>query len=314
MTALLGPSEWAMSLGKETSDTSFSVGALKHDEKIITTLYPSKFPEKIWSLLFPLYLADSLYLKVDKIDKHLGEMIIALDLLDKKKGSMHVGDLVDISMFRRITKGTVVENYRKMDPDPAVLRDHLLDLGSVIDNGPTNVVVDQAFNVKGVGCVALGFVTGGKVKRHQELFTCPGGKRTIVRSIQIHDRDQEEAPNGARVGLALKNISPDDLPRGTSLSPQVSDIEEIEKARIRFRISDHWIGNFNNGDHFHVSNSLQFVPSIIENVSVDVTEVGKFLEADVLFENRIWHRTGDHFGLVFLDSSSFRFLGSGETI
>lgn len=315
ITTLIGPNDWTKSIGKETSNTSFGVGALKRDDMIVTTLYPSKYPEKIWSLLFPLSLSDSVHIRIENIDRNLGETIIALDLLKMKNGAVHVGELVDRSMLESIIKGTVIEGYSKMDPDPAVMREGLFDLGYADNTGDhTNVVVDQSFQVKGVGCVVLGFVTSGEVAKHQELFTIPGGKRTQVRSIQIHDKDHDTASSGSRVGLAMKNITPDDLPRGTSLSSAGSGIEEVEKVRIRFRVSDHWKGVFEEGEQYHISNSLQFTPGRIMNLNETTSEGRRYLEADVALEGRIWTGPGNLFGLAYLDSRSFRLIGAGESI
>ncbi|MFO8050110.1 MAG: EF-Tu/IF-2/RF-3 family GTPase [Thermoplasmatota archaeon] len=311
---LLGPVEWTSTIAKETSNTSFGVGALKRDEKIATTVYPSKYPEKIWSLLFPLYLSHKIYLNIQKIDRYLGETIIALEMLNKKDGKVHMGELVDREMFNRISKGTVLQGYARMDPDPAAMREELLDLEPHGKGSWTNIVVDQAFNVKGVGCVALGFVLDGVVSKHQELFTCPGGKRTRVRSIQIHDKEYDEASTGARVGIALKNISPEDLPRGASLSPDGSPIEEIDRARVSFRISEHWKDGFSEGDHLHICNHLQFTPAVIRNLSFHEDEKIHYMTSDVILENSIWRGPGDRIGLSYLDSGSFRFLGAGETI
>ncbi|MFW3147057.1 MAG: EF-Tu/IF-2/RF-3 family GTPase [Thermoplasmatota archaeon] len=312
--ALFGPADWTRNVGKETSSTSIGIGALKRGERIITTVYPSKYPEKIWSLLFPMYLSGSVFLNVRKIDRELGETIIALDLLGMKKGRIHVGELVDTSLLKNIVKGTVVETYTPFDPEPAALREELFELPIVDNSGNTNVVVDQAFNVKGVGCVVLGFVTSGIVEKHQELFTKPGGNRTVVRSIQLHDKDHERASAGSRVGLALKNIEPEDLPRGCSLSPASSRIETMEKARMRFRISKLWKDDISGGDRFHLSNTLQFSPVRLENVRSRKDADIPALEADAVLEGRMWHMPGDRFGLAFLDSKTFRVIGSGEII
>jgi len=312
--ALIGPLDWAGSVGKETSNTSFGIGALKKDDRIVTTLYPSKYPEKIWSLLFPLSLADEVFLNITAIDRYLGETIIALDLAGKKNGSIHISSSLDRSMLSGIIKGTVVEDYATFDPDPPVFRERLFTMLSREPEEETMVIVDQAFNVKGVGTVVLGFVTRGEVKKHQELHALPVGKRTQVRSIQVHDRDQVTSPSGSRVGLALKNIEPEDIPRGTALVSQPSSFKVSERVNARIRVSDHWKDDLSEGDRYHIWASLQFVPVIIRKVDGPSGGGPGNLTVEMETESRIWFHEGLGAGLSFLDSRSFRLFAAGETI
>jgi selenocysteine-specific translation elongation factor len=314
MVTLLGPLEWARSIGKETSSTSFGIGALKKDDKVITTVYPSKYPEKIWSLLFSLSLSDRIYLNIQSIDRDLGETIIALDLLKKTKGHLHIDPMVDLGMLDTIIKGTVVEGYARFDPDPAVFREELLDLEERDHEGPGHLVLDQSFNVKGVGTVALGFVTRGRIKKHMELLTNPWDKRTIIRSIQIHDRDQVDAPAGSRVGLALKNIEPDDLPRGSLLTSSEVEVKAVDEFRGRFSISRYYKDDIVEGSRFHLWNSLQFIPVQLKNIQFKDQGEERVMECDIELENRGWLRPDDRIGLAFLDSKSFRLFAAGESI
>ncbi|MBN1538842.1 MAG: hypothetical protein JW939_01760 [Candidatus Thermoplasmatota archaeon] len=313
LVTLIGPLDWARSVGKETSSTSFGIGSLKKDDKLVTTLYPSRYPEKIWSLLFSLSLSESVFLNIDRIDRDLGETIIALDLLGKTGGSVHIGPLVDLTMLGSVIKGTVVEGYGRFDQNPATFREELFEIHPPGPSDGCDIVVDQAFNVKGVGCVVLGFVTRGSVSRHQNLTAFPCQKRTVVRSIQIHDRDFDEAPAGARVGLALKNIEPEDLPRGCLLTEDEGSISSTDRLRARFVLSRYWKEELLEGSRFHLWSSLQFTPVQIENI--ERGRAGELsIECDLNLESGIWNRKGEKMGLVFLDSRGFRMFASGESI
>lgn len=304
---LLGPREWAHSIGKETSNTSFSVRALKKDDRIATVLYPSKYPEKIWSLLFPLALTDMVLMNVDRIDKELGETIIALDLANMKDGSYHVSEMVDRSRFDALIRDTVIEKWKEMDPDPNIVREEILNIENSWPGGPDAVVIDQAFPVKGVGTVALGFVMSGTIRKHQELLSYPNEKRTQIRSIQIHDKDHAEAPAGARVGLALKNIDPEDLPRGCVLSTGEGGIEKKETLDLDLEISRFWKEELKEGANMHLWSSLQFVPVTVEKVTGQK-------RVRVRPESPVWSSPASRFGLAFLDSKTFRLFAAGETI
>ncbi|MCK5773591.1 MAG: hypothetical protein KAH57_07355, partial [Thermoplasmata archaeon] len=258
LIAAVGPSEWVRELGKSSSETSFSVYVGKKDDRIVTLAYPSKYPDKIWSLLFSIELGNEIYLYVDKMDRTMGEIIITLDLLNKVNGNVFVHPDVDRQLFEAMVKGTVVEKYDKFDGETSSLRERLFEIPPVEPKGEPMVVLDQAFNVKGVGTVVLGFVKEGQIGKHQEMFAYPGGKRSTIRSIQIHDKDHNEAPTGARVGLAMKNIDPDDLPRGSILSSSNDDLMVGDELEVLVRISDHWKEPLSAGMRFHLSLSLQF--------------------------------------------------------
>ncbi len=312
---IIGPSDWTSSFGKETSNTSFGIRALKKDDHIISVLNPSKYPEKLWSLLFTLSLTDRVLLNVQKIDKDLGETMIAIDLAGIRNGMLHIGEMVDRARFAALIEGTVIAGWEEMDPDPSLLREKLFDLKNEWPMEIPLVVIDQAFPVKGVGTVALGFVTGGSISKHQELFTFPGNKRIQIRSIQIHDKDHNEAPAGARVGLALKNIDHEDLPRGCVLSTKDGGLVKVDSVKIRFTLSPYWKDPIEKGMKLHLWSSLQFLPvtigEIIEEREIDGK---KNITLEAVPESQIWIGPSSRFGLAFLDSKSFRLFAVGETI
>ncbi len=315
ITALLGPPDWIKGIAKETSNTSFGVGALKKDDKVVTTVYPSKYPEKIWSLLFPLTLSDKVYLYVDKVDRTLGEMIIALDLMGKRDGKIALKAGVEPSVLKNLTKDTVVENYHSFSENPGLLREELLGLSAPRSDGKAMVVVDQSFSVRGVGCVALGFVVSGEVDRHQEMMVLPGKKMTQVRSIQIQDRDFEKAPAGSRVGLALKNVEPDDVPRGSCLVPDASDLKEAVELPLSFKVSRYFKETLAESPKLHICSSLQFAPAQLKGLTGALREDGiRQLYASVSMESPIWYCKDSLFCLCYLESRSFRFFASGESI
>lgn len=312
---LIGPDDWAGSIGKETSNTSFRIGALKKDDSVVTVLHPSKYPDKLWSLLFTFSLTDRVLLNVRNIDRDLGETIIALDLSGIKKGGIHLGDTVDRQRFSALARGTVLENWDEFDPDPAFLREDLFSNRNQWPEGPPMVVVDQAFPVKGVGTVVLAFVVSGKISRHQELFTFPGGKRTHIRSIQIHDKDHEEAPAGARVGLAMKNIDPEDLPRGCVLSVKEGGVQTRDQIEAELRVSPYWREPISEGQRLHMWSSLQFLPVIVDKVLEENHEDGvKTFKLGLTPESPIWTGPSSRVGLAYLDSRTFRLFASGEII
>jgi len=128
-------------------------------------------------------------------------------------------------------------------------------------NGGRDVVlqVDHSFAVKGVGTVALGVVKSGILRRHDELTVFPYGMKAVVKSIQVCDVDVEEAGVGVRVGVAVKNLRPDEIDRGSVLSVggvRVSDVFEVDAVLSRYSPRALEVG-----DVFLASSALNYVPA-----------------------------------------------------
>lgn len=307
----IGPHEWSSSIGKLGSDTSFSTYALKRDDAIVSIIQPSKFPEKIWSLLFSIYLGEEVYLFINDLNRNTAEVLISLDLMGKKNGFISVGNGIDRDLLKKVLNGNVVRDYPPFESDPAIMRERLFDPSIKSSEGPLNVVVDQSFNVKGIGCVVLGFVMSGTVMKHQEVIVLQSGIDTQIRSIQIHDKDVKEAPMGSRVGLALKNIDPEQLKRGTILTDERSHFISGSILTTRMRVSPLWKENIESGMRFHAHHGLQFSPCEVKQASLRGDgRVDLALE----FESPFSIIKGGIMGLVHLDSNSFRLFASGETI
>lgn len=96
--------------------------------------------------------------------------------------------------FRKTFNGFHISSYRLGLSEPPPVHD---DLGVVH--------IDQAFVVKGVGTVVLGF-TLTHIKVHDQVLLLPSMKPAEIRSIQVLDVDYEEVGPGVRVGLALKGV------------------------------------------------------------------------------------------------------------
>lgn len=83
-------------------------------------------------------------------------------------------------------------------------------------------LLDHAFDVRGVGTVALGFVRRGTLRVHDELSLLPLDRTVSVRSIQRFDEDQTEAPAGSRVGVTLRDVEAHEIERGAVLTADAS--------------------------------------------------------------------------------------------
>jgi selenocysteine-specific elongation factor len=75
------------------------------------------------------------------------------------------------------------------------------------DVGKPRLFVDRAFVLRGVGTVATGTLSGGSIRRSQDVVVQPRNVSARVRSIQNHGRDIEMAQPGMRTAMNLPDVS-----------------------------------------------------------------------------------------------------------
>ena len=236
--AVLTDLDLAGKLGKKGGETDLTIFDYKKNEFVLSAVVPHRFPEKLPPLLFSLAMADAVVISARELSRTLAEEVVATDFIVPPAGVICTSGGVTADQLAPLLKGTHLEKY-------PVVNSHfeVLDFLTSVDRryrrcDGTVVLVDQAFEVKGVGTVVLGKVHGGPVKVHQKLRISPGGGEVQVRSIQIHDDDHPEGPVGTRVGLAVRGADSKLLPRGTVLDAggviANSDTVEGEFASNKF--------------------------------------------------------------------------------
>ncbi len=221
-------SDLAGRIGKRGSENSMTFYNRRQGDDTVVVLMPTSVEEKFYALPESLLLADIVVVSTASVDKLLGEVLIACSLLHKRVL------LTDDNDMSGLLKGISLEAA-------TVSRDSVLDalLSSATasaNTGKARVDIDRAFNVKGVGTVALGIVMSGTVKVHDTLYHS-SGKAVTVRSIQSQDEDRPEAGRGTRVGLSLKGIDESEIEKGDVLSaapiPKTKRLKlVVEKSRV----------------------------------------------------------------------------------
>ena len=218
---VLGDNEFAKQLGKGGTTTDFTIynykgTDMKGGELTATFLCPTSYPDKLQSLTHCLSMADAAILVVKKLDRELGEYIISLDLLGIKKGLIIFDEYVEKDVFIGMVKGTALESFVIIDKALAEVYPRIASM-EIEQPDIEHVIIDAAFDVKSVGTVVLG-VSRGNVAVHDELTVYPGGKKIMVRSIQVHDKDVKSAELGERVGLSIKGANVEEVERGHLLA------------------------------------------------------------------------------------------------
>ncbi|MGC8561969.1 MAG: EF-Tu/IF-2/RF-3 family GTPase [Thermoplasmata archaeon] len=218
-------------LAKKGSETDIRYYNTKISGDEISFLYPFKFPERIQTLLNAASVANKAILTVGELDKSIGEFLLTLDYHRITTLGI-IADPTVVAQIQKITSGMGISVH------PLTPKFEDLEKFAQLPVGPSKeenmVVLDQSFQVKGVGTVSLGFVLGGQIRKHMVMKAYPSGKSVDIKSIQIMDVDMETANPFSRVGLAYRNSEVDDVPKGTILYSR-EGIEFTESVQLNVR-------------------------------------------------------------------------------
>ncbi len=259
--AYVGPVEAAGRLAKKGTESDVVLFNAKHDESHLNLVAPAKWPERAQCLLAAFDLADRVILHAATVDRAFGEAAVGAQVFGKTSGFVRLADATLEQPVRRMLQGTLLADLVVTGEPDGVLRERLFSAHAAPSEGPVVVPVDHAFPVKGVGTVVLGVVRRGTLNRHADLQAYPGDETVSVRSIQIHDVEHDEAPTGARTGLALKGVEAEDVPRGTVLA-EPGSLRTLEpEADTSFRVTwaPHRKWEPRTGTTLHLFHALQDV-------------------------------------------------------
>ncbi|WP_287961299.1 EF-Tu/IF-2/RF-3 family GTPase [Acidiplasma sp.] len=255
-------SDYIKEIAKVGTNSDIQLYHRKDGDTIMTFIEPVKYPEKISSLTDSIYPSDMAIIKVTTISRDLGEVIVALDLMEKRVGFIIVSEELRPAI-KKIIENTSLTGYKFFTGKPMELIDEIKNVKINRSEAKNLTVIDHFFKVKGVGTVALGFVLSGSISKHQKIILSDLDREVEVRSIQMNDEDVDTAGAGSRVGLALKNIEPTDMERGMFLSDKpFKYVEEIKGNVVPQRNL-----KLNLGDNFEVfiSDIMRFQRGKFEN-------------------------------------------------
>jgi selenocysteine-specific translation elongation factor len=313
--AVLGSAGYAGNLGKKGTSTDITFYNLKKDEDIITFIAPSRYPERLAPLFYAVSLAQMAVIAVDEVNSMLGECLVMLQVVGIDSGYFVLRNYVPKEKILSLIKETSLKNFEIINDDSIQLREQLLTAAAKqkkpeLPGGQQpigTVPVDHAFNVKGIGVVALGVVANGFIQKHANLNVLPAGKTTQIRSIQKHDEEHDLSGEGDRVGLALKGIDVENLDRGTVLtndpSVKTNNILKCEAQLIKY-----WPSPLKQGMVMHVGHWTQFLTAKVETITEN-TDFRKTTLTLVL-DKPLAYRAGDKAVLMYLEGTKLRIAGS----
>jgi selenocysteine-specific translation elongation factor len=196
----------------------------------------------------------------------VGETVLMLDSFGISRGVIIVPPYTDPSKIISITKGTSLESFVVTERDILKIQEILEGFESARDTvSPVSVVVDHSFHVKGVGEIILGSVKSGIVKRHDKLLLLPDNKEVVVRSIQMQDKDVNEAAAGSRVGLAIKGATAEEMNRGSVICAPGSAKADTT-ITLSFAPNRYYAAGIREG-MFHLTVGMQTIPANVTGIN-----------------------------------------------
>ena len=298
---VLGKQDIASEFGKKGTESDLTLYDRKESDIIKTWVIPNGFPEKIQPLFQAINLAEYVIFHVDKLDKFTGEQIIALNSLKKEKGILsHTFD-VDESKLNMMIKGTVVENYTRVEQDK--IKEEMNALEPITNDNPAELLIDHCFDVKGVGTVILGKVSNGTIKQYDNLKLYPHNIDVLIKSIQMHDDPVSESICPARVGLAVKGAKPDEVGRGDVISVE-NAVDIKTEIELDFEKSPFYKSEISENQGCLVNIGLQTKAAKFSSIS----------PLKLIFEKPIVCKKNDIAVILKPESTTIRILGSGKIL
>jgi selenocysteine-specific elongation factor len=187
--------------------------------------------------------------------------------------------------------------------------------------GPFKMPIDHAFTIAGVGTVLTGTIHRGKVRVKDTVEIKPNDKKGQVRSIRSFGEDKEEAIAGERVGVAVKDLKPDDAHRGyVAVSP--GSITSTRLLMTELEVDKYYqrsLTPYSDVDVFVGSYEVlgRVMPGTMEDGKFVVKNSVKTLEKCIVYvelRQQVVAERGDHVLLMNpgLQAREFRIIGGGR--
>jgi len=287
-------------LGKKGTESDVLMYNRKTDDCIYTFMAP--VGDKITMKSQIALCIDAAIVVCHELTPEVGETILLLDAAGIKNGMFVIPPFTDRDRLATMVTGTSLASFLMLERNiPLILSK--LDTFTPFQSkeSSTVVVIDHSFNVKGVGEVVLGFVRQGVVRKHDKLTVLPNNKEVMVRSIQMQDKEFEEAGAGSRIGLAIKDATLDDLSRGAMLcAPQAASATST--LTLSF-MKNRFYPNLREG-LFHLVVGMQMTPATIVQTNNGTLSLRT--------EKQIGYRKDDLFILLDLNARKLHFMGAGK--
>ena len=187
------------------------------------------------------------------------------------------------------------------------------------DIGKPRLFVDRAFTLRGIGTVVTGTLSGGSIRRSQDVFVQPGNVSARVRSIQNHGRNVEIAQPGMRTAINLPDLSigENGIQRGDIItvdslgSPQAT-IDVLLERSSRLKRNSPAARPIKNGSSVQVHFGTGRIAAKITLLDQPAVGAGQSAIARLRLDSPIVALVGDRF--VIRDSSEQSTIAGGTVL
>ena len=287
-------------LGKKGTTSDILMFNRKTDDSVFTFMSPVE--DKLTTKTMIISNIDSAIISCEQITPEIGETILLLDSVGIKDGIIIVPEYSDTAPLEKLIKDTTLKNFTITDKNPVKIMQILEGINPQRDvTSPASVIVDHSFSVKGVGEVILGVVKQGTLKKHDKMILLPLNKEVVIRSIQMQDKDFDEAQAGCRVGLAIKGATAEEMKRG-SIFTTPDGVKIDNKFTLKFT-KNRFYPEVKKGV-FHATIGMQSIPVNITDVKEDTITIET--------EKPVCYTREDDFILFDLNAKKLHHIGNGK--
>lgn len=187
------------------------------------------------------------------------------------------------------------------------------------DFGKPRLFIDRAFTLRGIGTIVTGTLSGGSIRRSQDVVVQSGEISTRVRSIQNHGRDIEIARPGMRTAINLPDFSigENGMQRGDLItvpglgSPHAT-IDVLLERSSRLKRNSPAARPIKNGSSIQVHFGTNRIAAKITLLDKPALGAGQNAIARLRLDSPIVAFVGDRF--VFRDSSEQNTIAGGTVL
>jgi selenocysteine-specific elongation factor len=203
---------------------------------------------------------------------------------------------------------TSIVTGRGLDDLKSALGRVLADAPLPADIGKPRLPVDRVFKLQGIGTVVTGTLSGGSLRRGQNVAIQPAGKTARIRNIQSHGRDVESSSPGTRTALNLSLDAVEDIHRGDVVTlAEFGGPSSVLDAQIE--ISPRAAAIIRDGARVHAHHGSGTVPARVALRDGATLAAGQRAIAQLRLESPAFVFAGDRF--ILRDWSERATLGGG---
>lgn len=287
-------------LGKKGTESDILMFNRKTDDSVFSFMSPVE--DKLTTKTQIISTIDAAIISCKQITPEIGETILLLDSVGISNGILVVPEYTDTTQLTNLIKDTSLQNFTIIDKNIPKIIQLLEAFNPQRDTSkPAVIIVDHSFSVKGVGEVMLGVVKQGVFHKHDKMNLLPINKEVVIRSIQMQDKDFDEATAGCRVGLAIKGATAEEMRRGSVFT--APDGTKTDTKFILNFTKNRFYPEINKGV-FHLTLGMQSIPINITGVKEKIITIET--------EKPVCYTKNDNFIILDLNAKKLHHIGNGR--